>query len=264
MKLMNLKYKLIQYVLMLSATAAVAQSGITTNQYSLSPNAAIPDGSPVGLIEHFSATGLTGSITNVTVQLDITGGFNGDLYAYLVNPQGQLSVLLNRVGVTGSSAFGYSDAGLNITLDGLATSNIHSYASGGPGSYSLSGTTWAADGRNIDPQSVSSVFDTASTAANLSLFQNTAPNGEWTFFIADLSGGGGTATLNSLVLSIMTVPEPQTWFLLSGGVSVLWLVRNRRDNRASFKIEQTRYAVGQWAAFSERPKRVNRFGDSSE
>jgi len=199
---------------------------ITTNHYSLSPNTGIPDGSPVGLLEQFSATGLAGSITNVTVHLDITGGFNGDLYAYLVNPQGQLTVLLNRVGVTAGNQFGYSDSGMNITLDGLAANNIHSYASGGPGSYSLSGTTWAADGRNINPQSVGTVFDSAATGANLSLYQNTAPNGVWTFFIADLSAGG-TATLNNVVLSIMTVPEPQTWILLGGGVILLGCLSRR-------------------------------------
>jgi len=204
---------------------------ITTNHYSLSPNTGIPDGSPLGLLEQFSATGLAGSITNVTVHLDITGGFNGDLYAYLVNPQGQLTVLLNRVGVTAGNQFGYSDSGMNITLDGLAANNIHSYASGGPGSYSLSGTTWAADGRNINPQSVGTVFDAAATGANLSLYQNTAPNGVWTFFIADLSTGG-TATLNNVVLSIMTVPEPQTWIMLGGGW-MLFVLFSRRGNRGT-------------------------------
>jgi len=214
-------------VVLAATPSLVSAQVITTNNYSLSPNAGIPDGSPVGLLEQFTATGLAGSITNVTVHLDITGGFNGDLYAYLVNPQGQLTVLLNRVGVTASNQFGYNDSGMNITLDGLAANNIHTYASGGPGSYSLSGTTWAADGRNIDPQAAGTVFDSASTAANLSLYQNTAPNGVWTFFIADLSGGGGNATLNNVVLSIMTVPEPQTWVMLGGGLAVLFLYRRR-------------------------------------
>ena len=222
-----MKSRLITVAVILVATTVLAPAQvITTNNYSLSPGAGIPDGSPVGLMEQFSATGLAGSITNVTVHLDITGGFNGDLYAYLVNPQGQLSVLLNRVGVSAGNQFGYTDSGLNITLDGLAANNIHSYASGGVGTYSLSGTTWAADGRNINPQSVGTVFDSAATGANLSLYQNTAPNGVWTFFIADLSAGG-TATLNNVVLSIMTVPEPQTWILLGGGVILLGCLSRR-------------------------------------
>jgi len=85
--------------------------------------------------------------------------------------------------------------------------------------------TWAADGRNIDPQSLGTVFDSASTVANLSLYQNTAPNGLWTFFFADLSTGGGAATLNNVVLSIMTVPEPQTWAMLGGGLMLFGLLR---------------------------------------
>jgi len=224
-----MKTILITAVLILAATTSLLPAQvITTNNYSLSPATGIPDGSPVGLLQQFTVTGLAGSISNVTVHLDITGGFNGDLYAYLVNPLGQLSVLLNRVGVTGSNPFGYSDSGMNITLDGLSASNIHSYASGGPGTYSLSGTTWAADGRNIDPQSAGSLFGTASTSSNLSIYQNTAPNGLWTFFIADLSSGGGSATLNNIVLSIMTVPEPQIWVMLAGGLAALPLLRRRR------------------------------------
>ena len=159
-------------------------------------------------------------ISDIQIQMNITGGFNGDLYAYLAGPQGQLAVLLNRVGVTGANAFGYSDAGMNITLDGLATSNIHDY-----GNASLNGTVWAADGRNVNPQTAGGTLYGTSTAANLSLFQNTMANGVWTLFVADLSPGGGTANLNSTILTIMTVPEPQTWVFLGGGLAVLWLRR---------------------------------------
>ena len=42
-----------------SVWALVAQA-LTTN-YSLSPNAGIPDGNPVGLMETFNASGLSGA-----------------------------------------------------------------------------------------------------------------------------------------------------------------------------------------------------------
>jgi len=187
----------------------------------------IPDGNPVGVMEQFNVTSISGSITNVQVTLDITGGFNGDLYAYLVSPQGQLVVLLNRPGVTGSNPFGYGDAGMNITLDGLEGNNIHDYGSM-PG-YSLNGTTWAADGRNVNPLAAGNILYGTPTTANLSLFQNTDPNGVWTFFIADLGTGGGSASLNNVVLTIMTVPEPQTWVMLGSGLAVLALLRRRRN-----------------------------------
>jgi len=203
---------------------------LTTSSFTNSTVTAIPDGSPVGVMEQFNVSGAGGSVSNVQVTLDITGGFNGDLYAYLVDPQGQMVVLLNRPGVTSINPFGYGDAGMNITLDGLAANNIHDYASGGPGSYSLSGTTWAADGRNVNPQAAGSILYGTPTTANLSLFQNTDADGVWTFFIADLGAGGGGASLNNVILTIMTVPEPQTWLMLGGGLA-LFVVMRRRGNR---------------------------------
>ena len=213
----------------LLATVQFAPAQMTTN-IILSPNAGIPDGSAVGLVEHFLVGGLSGVITNIQVTLDITGGFNGDLYAYLAGPQGQLAVLLNRSGITGANAFGYGDAGFNLTL-GLSGANVHGYGSG----YSVNGSgqvvgAWGADGRNIDPQSAGSVFDGAGTGANLNLFQNTDANGTWTLFIADLGAGGGTANLNSATLSLtlMAVPEPQPWVMFFGGMTTLWMLcRNR-------------------------------------
>jgi subtilisin-like proprotein convertase family protein len=218
-------------ILVLALTATWLPAQITTISYTNSPNVGIADGSPVGLTEQFNVSGVAGSITNVTVQLDITGGFNGDLYAYLVGPQGQLAVLLNRSGVTGSNPFGYSDAGFNITLDS-SSANIHGYGGG----YSTNGLgqvtgTWGSDGRNIDPQSAGNVFDSASTSSNLGLFQDGNANGVWTFFIADLASGGGTANLNSVVLTIMTVPEPQTCYLVLTGLLLLARIRSQKSRR---------------------------------
>ena len=107
--------------------ALTGWSQTLTGSYTNSTVTAIPDGSPVGVMEQFTMSSLGGSISNVQVTLDITGGFNGDLYAYLVDPQGQLVVLLNRPGVTSINPFGYGDAGMNITLDDLAANNIHDY-----------------------------------------------------------------------------------------------------------------------------------------
>ena len=223
--------KIKSLLLLFGLLALNGWSQTLTSSFTNSTVSAIPDGSPVGVMESFNVTGLSASITNVQVTLDITGGFNGDLYAYLVSPQGQFVVLLNRPGVTGSNPFGYADSGMNITLSGLAANNIHNY--GATPGYSLSGTTWAADGRNVNPQSSGTVFDSTSPNAGLSLYNgvNGADvNGTWTLFIADLSAGGGTPNLNSVILTIMTVPEPQTWLMLSGGLAVLGLLR-RREKR---------------------------------
>lgn len=208
---------------LLLAGAAGAQTNFTYNSGTL--NVAVPDGNPVGITAVTSVPVLPGNVSNVSVNLDITGGFNGDLYAYLAGPVGQFAVLLNRTGVTAGNSFGYSDAGFNITLD-QSGANIHSYQlTLNPGGGQLTGT-WAADGRNIDPQSAAAAFDSASTAANLSVFNNIVPNGTWTLFLADLSGGG-QSTLVSWGLTISTVPEPQTWAMLAGGVGMLFVLRRR-------------------------------------
>jgi hypothetical protein len=87
---------------------------------------------------------------------------------------------------------------------------------------------YAADGRAIDPQSPGTVFDSAATTANLSVFNTTDANGTWTLFIADLTAGGGQANLNNVVLTIMTVPEPQPWALALGdGLAIFCLCRKR-------------------------------------
>jgi subtilisin-like proprotein convertase family protein len=216
-----------------AATALFLGAGAqadTTVSYTF-VNALIPDGSPIGLTSSTNLTGVPGTISSISVALDITGGFNGDLYAYLAGPGGQIAVLLNRSGLTASSPFGYGDTGFNLTLsDGSV--NIHnyqldaSYPSALNGSGQLTGT-WAPDARNIDPQSAGTVFDAAPTTADLSAFTAANANTTWTLLIADMSGGG-QATLVSWGLTVVTVPEPQAWTLLAGGVGMLLAVNRRR------------------------------------
>ncbi len=80
-------------------------------------------------------------------------------------------VLLNRSGVDGSNPMDYSDADFNIMLDGAATSNLHYYQST---PYTITGGqltgTWAADGRNIDPQSAGSLFSSPASTVGLNLY----------------------------------------------------------------------------------------------
>lgn len=210
-----------------------AQAQVTTVT-STSVNTTIPVGSPAGLSSSTDITGVSGTISSVSVNLDITGGFNGDFYAYLSGPADTFTVLLNRVGVTaedGGNAAGYSDTGFNVTFSDSAADNIHYYQNDTP-SYDVSSGqllgTWAPDGRNIDPESAPTAFDSASTAADLSSLVSTSPNGAWTLFVSDLSDGSGPGTLVSWGLSVVTVPEPQTWVMVIGGVGMLLALNRRR------------------------------------
>jgi subtilisin-like proprotein convertase family protein len=203
-----------------------------TNTFSLSPNAQVPDANPTGWQSQVPVSGIAGSISDVQITLDISGGYNGDLYAFVSSPGGQLSILLNRPGVTAGNPFGYSDSGLSISMDSSAASNVHTYGL----SYSLNGNGqvtgfWQADGRNIDPQSDGATFDSTTSTAGLYVFNGltrSGVNGNWTFFIADCAGGGGAPTINSVELQITSIPEPGGLSLLvCGAVLVLLKLRSR-------------------------------------
>jgi subtilisin-like proprotein convertase family protein len=202
----------------LAAGSAWGQPTFNVSQ-SYTINSAIPDNDSTGLAitESFSAPGLI-SISQLTVSLDITGGENGDYYAYLVHDTG-MSVLLNRVGRDSGNSFGYADAGMNITLDDTASSgDIHVYQlTLNPGGGQLTGT-WQPDGRTIDP---SLSLTSSPRTAPLSDFDGLDPNGNWTLFIADVDPGG-VGTLQGFSLNVTGVPEPGTvWLLVLGGISLV-------------------------------------------
>ena len=98
------------------------------------------------------------------------GGWNGDLYAYLVHSSGFSVAGSCRPG-RGWRAFGYGDAGLNVNLAATGTSihrvwrNRH-HVSGSPAANSE-----LADGQH---------------ERSLGSFLSTSPNGTWSLFIADL------------------------------------------------------------------------------
>lgn len=191
----------------------------------------IPDNDTNGLVVSETLGGFTFStISNVTLNLNISGGFNGDLYAYLAGPNGGFAVLLNRSGVSNNaSQFGYSDTGFNVTFDDAATNSIQYYQNYSPvynGNGQLTGT-WQPSGLNIDPLSNPSDFATASQTALFDSFFNTDANGDWTLFLADLSNGG-QSTLTSWGLTITTVPEPSTVALAGLGLAAMWRLRRRK------------------------------------
>jgi hypothetical protein len=212
--------------------AAPAQAAI----YDYAGSAyAIPDGSVPGVFSQIRVGGAQSSLTHIAVTLDVSGGYNGDLYAYL-SYGGALVPLLNRVGIGSApattTAFGYADSGFHFVLTDLgAYGDIHLYQQvGGYASLITDGTsTWTPDGRNIRPDlSTPSQFDSAASSrvALDTTFGGLNPNGTWTLFFADVSGGGGQATLNGWNLDITAVPEPVNvalvvFAVLAGGIKLL-------------------------------------------
>ena len=206
---------------MVWAGAAWAQTSETN--FTFSVNQLVPDANVNGLFmtTNLSITG--GTISDVTVSLDITGGYNGDLYGFLSGPNGGFAVLLNRVGVSNNaSSFGYGNHGFDIVLSDSAANDVHYYQSAGGllnGNGQLTGT-WVPDGRNIDPKSAPSLFGSTAPSALLGSFNGTDPNGGWTLFLADLSVGSQSQLL-SWSLDIITVPEPSVWAFGITGLGLL-------------------------------------------
>ena len=221
-------------LLMAMAAAGMLSSGLVFGQsetnFTFGAGQTVPDGNNSGIAFSTNLTVLGGSIGSVTVSLDISGGYNGDLYAYLAGPNGGFSVLLNRVGVSNNaSAFGYPDAGLNLTFSDSGANNIHFYQN--VPAYDISSGTalWQPDGRNVDPQLTDpTVLGATSPSAPLNSFDATDPNGTWTLFLADLSNGG-QSTVVSWGLDITTVPEPSVLALTGLGLAAAVLLVRRRE-----------------------------------
>ena len=200
----------------LSAQASLYSVG-NVNGSGTSLNQTIYDANPSGVTSSLLVSGADTSLTGVNVTLNVSGGYNGDLYAYLVAPNGTLVMLLNRVGTSATStgnpiqdAFGYSTAGFNnTTLSDTGTGgNIHNVAS------PVSGISYTPDG------------------GSLASFNGSNPNGTWTLFFADESAGN-TSTLNGWSLDITAVPEPVNVAMAIFGIGFIGVgaVRVYRNSR---------------------------------
>ena len=176
-----MKKTLILSALLLSAVGAEAT--LTLSQGFT--GGAITDGNPVGVVfgGTFTAANPLDQVLGATVNLSISGGYNGDLYAYLIAPNGTLVVLMDQPGM-GVNGFGAYGSGMSITLSDTGGTGIQSETSGSI----LSGTYQAA--------------------GSLSALNGSAANGAWTLFFADLSAGGGQSTLTGWTLHLTVVPEP--------------------------------------------------------
>ena len=227
-----MKTNLKQWTVMLAAMVmgCGAAWGQSSTNLTFNAGTAIPDGDANGLAlgQNLTLSTLAGPVNSVSVSLNLSGGYNGDLYAYLAGPNGGFAVLLNRSGVTGGNTFGYADTGFNVTLnDGAASSLQYYQTTGYPGSLNGSGQLtgiWQPSGLNLDPQSDPSLFPTTTPSALLSSFNGNNPNGTWTLFLSDVSAGG-QATLVNWGLTITTAPEPGTMVLAALGGGALLVLR---------------------------------------
>jgi len=224
------------YLLVCASLTSNASLFIETFNSGFVNDGIIPDGNITGWSDTRTLAIGDDSIASISVKLNLSGGFNGDLYAY-ISHNGILLPLLNRAGLANSSpgsSFGYSNPGFNITLSSGGANDIHFYGRSNPtfnGFGQLDGT-WQPDGRTISPLSSPGSFDTAGRST-FNSYDNQDPNGTWTLFFADMSGGGGTSSLVSWELDITTlsvVPEPVNLALgiVAAGLIGSGVIRGRR------------------------------------
>ena len=202
---------------LLAALLTLSTAHAATVTYSMNTSVVIPDADLAGVVQTITpSTGLA-SLDLVTVTLVTTGGWNGDLYAYLWH-EGVLSVLVNRPGRTAALPDGSAASGMTVELADAAGTDIHL----APGAFSGS---FQPDGRDVHPFVA---LDTSPRNDSLADFLSTAPDGAWRLFIADVAGGE-EATLVSWSISLtgpQAVPEPGSGLL--AGLALCGLLRRKR------------------------------------
>jgi hypothetical protein len=203
-------------LIILLAHAVTAHAAVTAS-HRFNVSTAIPDFSIIGLADTRQLDTWMTEITSLQVRLEISGGWNGDLYAHLVHESG-FTVLLNRAGRDASNPDGSGAAGMDVLLGDAAPADIHLAM---PGSGFVTGP-YQPDGRTEDPNTV---LDTSPRNAFLASFAGKNPNGSWTLYLADVSAGG-TSTLVSWTLEITGVPEPSSSLLIA--ITTLGLLGIRR------------------------------------
>jgi len=182
--------KTILIAVLLLGAAGWAEATLVDQTFTVS-SGTIADGNPVGQVftGDFTAAATGNQVLGITVNLNVSGGYNGNLYAYLVAPNGTLVMLLNRPGSGSGNPMGYAGSGFNnITLADAGTQSIQT---------------------TVEPPGVA-VTGTYNAAGTLGTFNGSVANGKWELFFADMMKGGGTSTLTSWSLDITVVPEPVT------------------------------------------------------
>ena len=222
-------YKQLIALLAVLALAGAAHGSLVYNQTytnGFANSGYVPDNNASGWSDTHTLSGLGASqtITDVRVGLNISGGWNGDLYGYLLyqpvgGGTGTLMLLLNRVGDPGISG-GYGDTGFAVTLSDAGAHPIESYQSYSyttSGSGQLQGTWQANDG-------------SATFGGVGGTFTGLDPNGTWTLFLADRATGD-QSVVTSWTLQVDAVPEPTTWALAGFGAIFASIGAVRRFKR---------------------------------
>ncbi len=206
-----MKKRIIFGLLGMILAASSVRATVDVDFTSGSSVGSIPQGSPLGAVfgGTVSTAPLGSTVAGLTVSLNISGGYNGNLYAYLVAPNGTMVVLLNQPGTGSGSPFGAPGSGFGSTTPGVYNFTLSDSAS-----------TSIQSATETPGMPVTGSYQAAGTLAS---FDGSAADGTWELFFADMVSGGGASNLNSWQLGITAVPEPVGLGLgIFGGLLALW------------------------------------------
>lgn len=182
----------------------------TPDTFSSNTPLAIADYTSV--ISTLNVSGLSGSITDLNILINISHTWNSDLRVFLINPLGTQVKLFSEVGI-GSKGF------LDTLLDDEANTSITS------GSGTFTGT--------FRPE------------GNLANFDGSNPNGNWKLKIID-AADGDTGTLNDWAVTFNTegtiIPPPLT----SSEVDTLSQIEqaNLTGGNSNNKLDASTFTLG--------------------
>ncbi|WP_193213658.1 PEP-CTERM sorting domain-containing protein [Luteolibacter marinus] len=183
-------------------------------------HALVPDNTELGWSDSRMLSTGFGTIESVELHLEIDGGFNGDLYAYLIHTTAGgtgFSVLLNRVGRTAGNPDGSFTSGMDVTFSAEASQDIHTYSG------SIFSGDFLPDARETPWDEV---VDTDPRTATLSSFNGLDADGIWTLFVADVSPVF-QSTVVSWGLTVTATPEI-SGVVPTGGLVMAALLRRLR------------------------------------
>jgi MYXO-CTERM domain-containing protein len=189
-------------------------NGVTINKGFNSP-----------LLLGFDVTGVNGDVKDISVSLNLSHTYLGDLDVILSDPAGHEFTLFSRVGNSNASC---NIDGLFVFSDG-ASGNLWGSAAGLSTSDTLTGGSFRTSLAGVAPTDPRFPRAPAlTTFANDSGFIGLAPdaaNGRWQLRITDFDGDD-EGTIGNATLSIAVTPEPGMTGLMAMATLTAW--RRRR------------------------------------
>jgi subtilisin-like proprotein convertase family protein len=155
----------------------------------------------------FSTPNAADQVVDLAVTLNISGGYNGDLYAYLIAPNGTI-LMLAEGGITGLTGSGMNITLVNPNPTGRAAQGVDPTFGG-----ILSSPSGSLASANDSGGSLSGTFTGSFTQYGTMLGNNNPAtgayaNGTWNLFVWEQNDSSSSPTLNSWTLDLAVVPEP--------------------------------------------------------